>query len=94
QSYEDFSDVMVYKQASDFLEVSIADGSIGKHDTAHIKQLLGALGLRAKLVVENETLLDETPEVLATIHRTMVTDHGDYAEITLEVGRQSRSTSF
>ena len=83
---EDLSDVVVYKQASDFLQVVIKDGSLEARDVAHMKELLHGLGLKARLEVDGETVFDDQPEPLARVERTLITEELDYQRVVLVAG--------
>jgi hypothetical protein len=83
---EDLSDVAVYKQASDFLQVVIKDGSLEERDITHMKALLHELGLKGRLVVGGETLFDDQPRQLARVERTLVTEELDYQRVVLTAG--------
>lgn len=85
-SHEDLSEVVIYKQASDFLDVVIKDGSLEQRDVPHMKSLLKGLGLKAKLYVDEELILDQSPRALVTIERTLVTQDLEYQIVILTVG--------
>ena len=88
QAHENFSDVMVYKQASDALELMLEDGSLEARDVEHIRSLLRSVGLRGRATLDGNVLFDDSPDVLVTVHRTMITKEGKYVKVTLEAGKK------
>jgi len=83
---EDLSEAMVYKQASDFLEIAAKDGSLEDRNATHLNALLHELGLKAKLSIEGDVVLDEQPKKPVRIERLLVTKELSYETVVLEAG--------
>lgn len=86
-AYDDLSDVMFYKQGSDLFEIILKDGSLEKNDIGHIELLLDALDLRARIMVDENIVLDQNPKNYVVIQRTLVTKDLQYIPVTLWVGK-------
>ncbi|MCD4739774.1 hypothetical protein K8R43_01130 [archaeon] len=83
-SQDELSDVIVYKQASDFLEVALKDGSLETGDTEHMKVLLSSLGIKASVYVNEKAILEQEFKPIARIERTLVTE--EYERVVIVAG--------
>lgn len=88
QAHENFNDVVVYKQASDVLELALEDGSLEARDVKHIRSLLRSVELRGRITLDGDVLFDDSPNVLVTVQRTLVTKEGKYVRVILEAGKK------
>jgi hypothetical protein len=82
---EDLSEVLVYKQASDFLEVALRSGWLEEKNVTQCKTLLSETGWKARLVVGGNALIDECGphQARIVVNRTLVTKKLEYVPVSI-----------